>query len=385
MSGMRVLGVSSGTSVDAIDLAVAEFTVADGVLDLTPLAGREVPWPDALRADLLAVLPPAASDVATWSRLDAEVGRALGTAAAPLAAEYAVDLIASHGQTLHHWVDATGRARGTLQVGNPAWIHAATGVPVVHDLRNADIAAGGQGAPLASTLDTLWLGDVPTAALNLGGIANISVVGPDRAPAGGDTGPANCLLDAAAHALGLPADVDGALARAGHVDPDALALLLADPYYTRPLPKSTGREHFHAGYVADRLGARDLSGPDLFATLTELTARTVADAVNAQPGLQRVVASGGGLRNPALTERLEALLDVPLVTSDDLGLPSAAKEAHLFALLGWLSVHGLPGTVAGATGPHAPAVLGSLTPPVPPPTTPVAAVRRVRVHTQEDR
>ncbi len=382
---MRVLGVMSGTSVDAIDLAVAEFTRDDETLVLTPLAHAEVAWPAGLRADLLAALPPGTSDVGTWCRLDTEVGHALGAACAPLAREFAVDLVSCHGQTLFHWVEGA-TARGTLQVGNPAWVHAATGAPVVSDLRSADIAAGGQGAPLASTLDALWLGDEPTAALNLGGIANITLVGPDRAPVSGDTGPASCLLDAAAQRFtGQPCDLDGGLARAGTVDRDALATLLADPFYARPLPKSTGREHFHADHVTDLLGDRTPSGPDLFATLTELTARTVADAVAAHPEVRRVVASGGGLRNPALVERLRHHLTVPLVPTDDLGLPSDAKEAHLFALLGYLSVHGLPGTIAGATGAHRPAVLGSLTPPVAVGPLDVRPVRRVRIHTQEDR
>lgn len=374
---MRVLGVMSGTSVDAIDLAVADLRPDGDTLVLTPVAHAEVPWPDALRADLLAALPPATSDVATWCRLDAEVGRALAAACVPLAAEHRVDLIACHGQTLFHWVE-DGAVRGTLQVGNPAWVHAATGVPVVSDLRSADIAAGGQGAPLASTLDALWLGDVPTAALNLGGIANITVVGPDLPTTSGDTGPASCLLDVAAEELtGQPCDSDGRLALAGTVDEAALERLLADPYYARPLPKSTGREHFHRAYVADLLGDRAPTGPDLFATLTELTARTVADAVAAHR-VDRVVASGGGLRNPALLGRLRALLGVPLLTTDELGLPSDAKEAHLMALLGYLAV-------PGATGAARPVVLGSLTPPSGVGALDHRPVLRLRVTTQEDR
>lgn len=382
---MKVLGMISGTSVDAIDVAVADFAADGDTLLMTPLKHGEVPWPDTLRDELLGALSPATSGVETWCRLDTEVGRALGAACAPLAQKYGVDLISSHGQTLFHWADGA-TARGTLQVGNPAWIHAATGVPVISDLRTADIAAGGHGAPLASTLDALWLADVPTVALNLGGIANITVVAPGQPPISGDTGPASALLDAAAVAHdGRPADLDGALALAGTVDSAALDLLLADPFYALPLPKSSGREYFHSAYVAERLAGRDLTGPDLFATLTELTARTVADAVGAYPEVERVVASGGGMRNPALVAGLHDLLPVPLLTTDELGLASDAKEAYLFALLGFLSAHGLPGTISGATGAHAPVVLGSLTPPVGLISSASKPVTWLRVVTQEDR
>lgn len=382
---MKVLGVISGTSADAIDLAVADFRAVGDTLELTPLAHHEKAWPPGLRDDILAVLPPATADVGTWCRLEAQIGQALGRACVGVAQRYDVDLISCHGQTLHHWV-AGGRALGTLQAGNPAWVHAATGLPVISDLRTADIAAGGQGAPLASTLDALWLGDVPTAALNLGGIANVTLVGPGRPPVSGDTGPANCLLDAAAlEQYGQHSDVGGALASAGTVDEAALAQLLRDPYFAAPLPKSTGREYFHGRYVSSRLADRMLTGPDLFATLTELTARTVADVITAQRGIQRVVVSGGGLRNPVLMERLAAVLPVPLVTTTELGLAADAKEAYLFALLGYLSAHGLPGTVAGATGASRPVVLGSLTPPVGLVTHAADPVRRVVIRPQEDR
>lgn len=386
---MRVLGVMSGTSVDAIDVALARFSLDGSTLRLEPLGHLELPWPAELRAALLAVGTGGGSGAATDAggdsgaatdagrgcgpragvedccRLHAEAGRALGLACArALDALGPADLIACHGQTVHHLV-WQGRVVGTLQLGAPAYVHAATGLPVVSDLRSADIAAGGQGAPLASLLDALWLGDVPTAAVNLGGIANVSIVGVDGAVLAGDTGPANALLDAAAAELGLACDADGALAAAGRVDQGALEALLADPYFALPLPKSTGREYFHAGYVAERLGAGAPCGPDLFATLAELTARTVAAAIPAT--VQRVVASGGGVRHPVLMRRLAELTGVPVTAPDALGIPAAAKEGYLMALIGWLSVHGLPGVVTGPRGPvtrarHA-AVLGSLTPP----------------------
>ena len=364
---MRVLGLMSGTSADAIDCAVAEFSESGGRLDMRLLWHGEQPWDEGLRARILGVLPPATSTVADWCQLDTEIGQAFGAAASAAIAEAGpVDLIASHGQTLFHWVE-NGKARGSLQVGNPAWIQAATGTPVVSDFRIADIAAGGHGAPLTSTFDAMWLGETPTALLNLGGIANVTVVGLSDGALTGDTGPANCLLDAAAHRFhGLPADLGGALARAGRVDERALAILLADPFFAQPLPRSTGREYFDGDYVARRLVDVTLEGADLFATLTELTARTVADVIN-RASVRRVVASGGGIHNPFLMERLAALLEAPLLTADELGLPSDAKEAYVFALLGYLSATGRPGVVVGAggraaTGATHPTVLGTLTP-----------------------
>jgi len=394
---MIVLGLSSGTSVDAIDAAAADLTLGDdGVLRMRPLGHTEYAWPRALRERILAALPPAAVDMAEVAQLDTLVGQELGRAGRRAIDDVAggdVDLVASHGQTVYHWV-VGARARGTLQLGNAAWVAEHVKRPVVSDFRVADVAAGGHGAPLVSVLDALWLGredgttgtdGAPdaglTAALNLGGIANVSLVGRvDDPVTGWDTGPGNCLLDVAVARLTdgrLAYDEDGALAARGTVDPVVLAALLDDPYFAAPPPKSTGRELFDTTYTERRLAAvrPGLTGPDLVATLTELTAVSVADAL-AGHDVRRVVASGGGARNPVLLDRLRAALAERLphacevVTSDTLGLPVDAKEAYLFALLGFLSAHGLPGTAAGehrrrATGARRAVVLGSLTPPTP--------------------
>ncbi len=366
---MIVLGLISGTSLDAIDVAAAHFERQGDMLVMQPLGAAELPWPIATRQRLLAALPPAATSVAEICALDVLVGEAFAVAAVAAIKDFAghaTALVCSHGQTVFHWVKG-GRAQGTLQLGQPALIAEATGLPVISDLRARDVAAGGQGAPLASTLDALWLAGAggPRAALNLGGIANITVVAGAGEPVRAwDTGPASCLLDVAAGQLaGLPYDRDGELASAGTVRDDLLARLLAEPYYRLPAPKSTGRELFHTGYAAAHCqGLPALSGPDLMATLTELTARTVARACHGA-GVREVVASGGGVRNPALLAALRrALAPVPLVTSAARGLPPEAKEAYLFALLGWLSWHGLPGTVPGGTGGLAGRILGVVSP-----------------------
>lgn len=379
--GMRVLGMMSGTSLDAIDVALVEFT--RDPRDSATLQARlmhlgEEQWPERTRAALRAALPPAPADVATWNRLHAAAGEAFAEAAtAVLAAHGGADLVATHGQTLHHDVRPDGSVNATLQIGDASRIAEATSLPVLHDLRTADVAAGGQGAPLVPLLDQLLLGDRPerTAVLNIGGISNVSILGGGDQHAdviAGDLGPGNALLDAVIHAAtGRAADHDAALARTGTVDPAALTALLGDPFYAMPLPRSTGREHFDGQYVHRLLGTEALAAlslPDLLATLTELTAVTIARPLRAH-GIDRVVASGGGIRNPLLRERLAAQLHpMPLLDADELGIPADAKEALLIALLGYLGAHGLPGTLRRAdgtahTGARAPRVLGALAPP----------------------
>jgi anhydro-N-acetylmuramic acid kinase len=363
---VRVCGLISGTSIDGIDAALVDFTVDGDVLTAHVVALASDPYPPELRERLLAALPPASPGTAELCRLDQEVGQAFATAAAELIRDEHCDVVCSHGQTVFHDIGADGGARGTLQLGQPAWIAERTGLPVVADLRAADVAAGGQGAPLVPILDELLLADLPgdPVAVNLGGIANISVLTrPGRPASGFDTGPANALMDAAVSAgAGRPFDRDGLLAASGHVDTDLLADLLAEPYYQRRPPKSTGKELFGSAYLNAFPRARELALPDLVATLTELTACTVAKEV-LRAGARRAVFAGGGWRNPVLRRRIAALLPgVDVHGYRDLGVDEDGKESLLAALIGWLSVHGLPGNVPAATGARRPVVLGSLTP-----------------------
>ncbi|MEU1012507.1 anhydro-N-acetylmuramic acid kinase [Streptomyces sp. NPDC005890] len=367
---MRVIGLMSGTSYDAIEAAAADLTLDDDTLLLRPLGHLSVPYADDLRARVAAVLPPAVTTAHAVCALDSGIGQAFAGAAGRALRELcagAADLVVSHGQTVHHWVE-DGIVRGTLQLGQPAWIAEATGLPVVSDLRSRDVAAGGQGAPLVGMTDTLLLRGLPgtPAALNLGGIANVTVLAPGAAPLAFDTGPANALLDAAVHHFtdGAAAyDADGHRAAAGRVRPELLRVLLDDPYYRRPAPKTTGKEHFHLPYLERALDAVPTpAADDVLATLTRLTAVTVADACRAH-GVTQLVASGGGTRNPVLMRLItEELPGVPVRPSDDLGLPSDAKEALAFAVLGFLTVHGLPGTHPSATGASRATLLGSITP-----------------------
>jgi anhydro-N-acetylmuramic acid kinase len=380
-----VLGLSSGTSADGIDVAAADLSLDGDAVQLRPLGHLDVPFDDTLRARVLAALPPAPTSMEQVCRLDTELGQALASAAVQGVEEVCggrADLVVSHGQTLYHWVEGHA-VRGTLQLGQPAWIAEATGLPVVSDVRARDVAAGGQGAPLASTVDVLLLGDSPrpAAALNIGGIANVTVVGPGEQPLAFDTGPGNALVDAAVTWLtdGIETyDEDGRRALKGQVDDNLLRVLLDEAYYSRPAPKSTGKELFHSGYLrdaCDRAGVEP--GDDVVTTVTLLTARTVADACR-RHGVADVLASGGGTRNPALMRMLhDELGDATSVRhSDEAGLPADAKEAYLFALLGFLTWHGVPATVPSCTGARHPSLLGSLTPGAGPPALPPAATVR---------
>ncbi|MGW1615090.1 anhydro-N-acetylmuramic acid kinase [Streptomyces sp. NPDC002285] len=363
---MRVIGLMSGTSHDAIDAAAADLNLVGDSLVLKTLGLVSEAYDEALREVIAEALPPGVVSMAEVCRLDTRIGQAFAGAAVRADRELCggrAELVASHGQTVYHWAE-DGQVHGTLQLGQPAWIAEATGLPVVADFRPRDIAAGGQGAPLVSLVDLLWLRGRPgtPVALNVGGIANLTA--PDGTAF--DTGPGCALIDAAARGFSggrLAYDADGALAGRGSVHEPLLLRLLEEPYYALPAPKTTGKELFHLGHLRDALaGFGTLPAEDVVATLTMLTARTVADAVRAM-GATEVIASGGGTRNPVLMRMLgQRLPGVALRTSDELGLPSAAKEAYAFAVLGFLTAHGLPGTVPSATGARHARVLGSITP-----------------------
>ncbi|WP_264372916.1 anhydro-N-acetylmuramic acid kinase [Nonomuraea phyllanthi] len=358
----------SGTSHDGIDVAVVDFRLTGGLLEGRVGHTASTPYPAELRARLIEALPPARTTLAEVCELDTLIGQSFAAAAASaIALGGPVDLVVSHGQTVYHWVEGA-HALGTLQIGQPAWIAERTGVPVLSDVRIRDITAGGHGAPLVSVLDGLLLGahEGGAGALNLGGIANMTVVRGGELYAY-DIGPANALIDAVVTSRALNPrgfDEGGRIAASGRVDAKLLDVLLDEPYYGLPAPKSTGKELFHLGYVEAALAqvGHEVTEADLVATLTELTVRTVADDVRAAE-VGALVVSGGGCRNPVIMDGLRAALPgVDVAPSDDYGAPSDDKEAIAFALIGWLTAHGLPGTVPGGTGARAARVLGTLTP-----------------------
>jgi anhydro-N-acetylmuramic acid kinase len=371
---LRVLGCMSGTSVDGIDIACVDLRLQGDEL----LAGYRglvsVPFGDELRHRIIAALPPAAPGAWELCALHAELGHAYAAAFARARHELGAGeagLAVLHGQTVYHWVDDTGAALGTLQLGDAAAVAETLGIPVISDLRSRDIAAGGQGAPLVPMFDRLLLsgtaGPSPAGAVNLGGIANLTVVSDGQVAAAYDLGPAGALMDPAAERASggaLRFDQGGEIAARGRVRDDLLRVLAADPFFQLTPPRSTGREHFNAVYLGSALDrvAPAAAPDDVVATVTRLLVDQLAAAAR-RHGLQQLIVSGGGIRNETTLRWLRAALPgIAIRACDELGVPAQAKEALAFAVLGFLSWHGLPGSVPAATGAHRAAILGSITP-----------------------
>lgn len=376
---MRVVGLMSGTSLDGIDAVLLEIEAGD------PVGWRvdafvTVPYPPERRRAILAAMEGGSPDA--LARLHARLGEWLAEAALAVCRSAgvepgAVDVIGSHGQTVWHRPPEPGARGFTLQLGDPATVAERTGIPVVADFRSRDMAAGGEGAPLVPWVDRLlFSGPQVRVLVNIGGMANLT-----RLPRRGstaplvafDTGPGNAIIDVAMEAATDGArlyDANGEWARRGRVDHALLEELLADPYFQRPPPKSTGRESFGRRYVkrivAARRPADRAEWAGLVATLTELVAATVSEGVRrwAPPGEDgEVFITGGGGENPVLVERIRSELDpVPVHAGDALGVDPGAKEAVAFAVLAWAHVAGRPASVPDVTGAAGPRVLGSLTP-----------------------
>lgn len=370
-----VVGLMSGTSADGVDAACVRLTGSGPATRVRTLATRAVPYPDAVRAAVLALETSSVAELARWN---AEVGRWFARAALEVVEAAGlrpdeVDLIGSHGQTVHHTPRTAGADAVTLQIGEPCVIAESTGLPVVADFRQRDVAAGGEGAPLVPWVDWLLLHRPQGALLaqNLGGVGNVTLVTPRADDVlAFDTGPANGPLDAAAARVSggrLRYDDGGALAAAGHVDENEVRHLLAHPFLRRAPPKSASRTAFGEEFV-DALVARrpDLSGPDLVATLTEWVARSIAGAYAEHlpgAGATEVVLSGGGVHNPALVDRLRrAIAPLPVRTSSELGIDADFKEAIAFAVLANETICGHAANLPRATGARWPVVLGTIVP-----------------------
>jgi anhydro-N-acetylmuramic acid kinase len=382
---VKVIGLMSGTSMDGIDAALLEIEGGAPADFSWRLLGFEAfPYGGARRLQVRSGVD--AGSPASLCRLHAELGEwfaeaALGICRATGVSAGDVDVIGSHGQTVWHEPPGEGMRGATLQLGDPATIAERTGVPVVSDFRTADVAAGGHGAPLVPWPDRL-LFSLPgrgRALQNLGGIGNVTWLPPRESSAhlvAFDTGPANVLLDVAAEAASggrLPCDVDGGLAGRGRVDEALLARLLENPFFRQTPPRSTGREMFGPALVHQlalerglERGNSDDGWPDLLATLTRLTARSIADAYRAWVlplGVHEVVLTGGGARNPHLVRAIEEeLAPLPVRGREALGMDPAAREAAAFAVLAWAHLRRIPGNAPEATGAAGPRVLGSYTP-----------------------
>jgi anhydro-N-acetylmuramic acid kinase len=359
---MKIAGVISGTSLDGIDVAVCEV-VANGERVRAECERFEtVPFDESLRSRIVAAYPPAAIGALELSTLHATIGEAFGEAVRAVAGATRLDAVASHGVTIVH----AGDAHHTLQLGDAFRIRERVGTTVIYDFRSADTAAGGTGAPLVPFVDMLLFGEqAPCVALNLGGIANMTVL-PDGIAF--DSGPANLPIDTyvALRSDGaLRFDRDGELARSGVVDMALLTRMLDDPYFRRMPPKTAGREEYGAPYIARRRAELDAKPfADAVATLTALTVRTVADAFwTMAPRAALLIVSGGGARNPALVEGLRTLLPgVRVAVSDEFGVDADAKEAIAFAVLGYTALRGRTAGLPRVTGASGPRVLGAIAP-----------------------
>lgn len=388
---MKIIGLMSGTSVDGINAALLEIDGAPPALHWRLLAFVCVPWEPALRDAILQACRPDAP-VQQVTVLHFLVGEFLAEAARQVAdaggvALSEVDAIASHGQTVWHQPEALPigpyRARGTLQIGEPAVIAARTGCRVVADFRTADMALGGQGAPLVPFVDHVLFASTQEtrAVLNLGGIANVTWL-----PAGGDldavlafdTGPANMLIDRVTQVVTggrEPFDRDGALGAQGTPDMDLVAGLLAHPFFEKMPPKSTGRETFGAAFADQFLAlarARGLSDRDAVATATALTIESITLAFQRwllpRGPVETVILGGGGTHNRTLVRMLaERLAPSRMTTHSALGIPDDAKEALAFAIMGHETLCGRACNVPNATGATGPALLGKII--YPPPGT----------------
>ncbi|MBU3741583.1 MAG: anhydro-N-acetylmuramic acid kinase [Candidatus Kapabacteria bacterium] len=360
----HVVGIMTGTSLDGIDVAVC--TIEDGSPERIVLdAFSTSPYPSDLRERIRSAIeePMSAADVL---RLDMALAHAYADAVRLVADNRRVDLIGMHGQTLWHEPPT-----GTWQAGSATALAALLNVAVVADMRTTDVVLGGQGAPLVPLFDHAVLSDATTyvAALNIGGIANVTALPPSASVddiRAFDTGPGNMLINAATQMLfGKQFDDHGSIARAGRVIPALLQELLAHPYMAQQPPKSTGRETFGDGTMRElirRFGHGSIPSEDVVATITEFTARSIALHIQTWlPDAQRVVVSGGGVHNTWLMERLGALLSPRVVLrSDDVGVPADAKEAMCWAYLAWRTAAGLHGNVPSVTGASRRAVLGTI-------------------------
>jgi anhydro-N-acetylmuramic acid kinase len=378
---VKVIGLMSGTSADGIDAALVDVSGEADDLKWEVLAFVEMPYPESVRQSILALCEADTGRVDAICAMNFALGEWFADAALAVCQKAGfspsdVDAIGSHGQTIHHLPNvmmvADKPVRSTLQIGDPAVIAERTGMTIVSNFRARDMAVGGQGAPLVPLVDYKLFRskDVGRVLLNIGGIANITVL--PKACAlddvfAFDTGPGNMVMDGVVLKVTqgtMAYDLNGQIAQNGTPIQEVLAYHMQHPYFLKPPPKSTGRELFGRQVVEELIGKSDSAG-DLVATATAWTAQSIADAifrfVRPVCAVDELIVSGGGAKNPVLMSYLREALEMQVKTSDDLGLQSEAKEAVAFALLAYESLCGRPGNVPRVTGASKSVVLGSIT------------------------
>jgi len=401
---MLVLGMMSGTSADGIDTALVKISGAPPNLKIDLLGHVKQNFPPTIRKEILRVAEQNPLSPGEFSQLHARLGQLYAVAALNACKKlkippHKVALIGNHGQTIFHQgqpVNFLGaKTASTLQIGDGSTIAALTGITTVSDLRPADIALGGQGAPLVPYVDYLLWRDkkLGRVALNIGGIANLTVIPADAKPSdvlAFDTGPGNMLIDALVQHFTHGRqryDKNAQLAAQGKLVPQLLQTLLNDPYLHQKPPKSTGREYFGAAYTKKilTLGRRFQAKPnDLIRTATIFTALSIVDALNRfvlpKTKIHQLIVAGGGANNPVLMAQLSALLNFPVgaryavpvspsartkpnievFASDEFGVRTDAKEAVAFAVLAYETFHQRPSNLPSATGARHPAILGKI-------------------------
>jgi anhydro-N-acetylmuramic acid kinase len=371
-SEVLAVGLMSGTSADGIDAALVRLRGAGDATRSETLALRSSAFAPELRSQILACMDGHVSEVCELNVLLAEeyAAAALAIIAEAGADKESVAFIACHGQTVYHIPRGSSRACSSLQIGDGNTIATRTGIVTVSDFRPADIAAGGEGAPLVPFFDRLMFlkPGVRRVLLNIGGVGNITLVAEGEPPLAFDTGPGNAPLDLVAAAIdpSLSCDEGGLLAAKGTIDEFLLGRLLQHSYFSATPPKSTGRELFGKDYVDVLLaGYPPDHRIDLLATLTALTARSIARAIHEflpnGDQIDEVLASGGGVHNSTLMEQLRSALgSTRLRRTEEVGVPVDSKEAIAFAVLGNQLLHGLPGNLPESTGARHPALLGKI-------------------------
>ncbi len=377
------VGVMTGTSIDGLDIAAIRLT-PDSKHALEFLAAAQYPLPDELRSDITTLARNSELSWQTFGRVDTALGELTGALVNQFLDESgipkeSVAAIGSHGQTVHHSPDSVPAF--TVQIGDASRICEATGLAVVSDFRRADIAAGGQGAPLVPAFHNVLFarGDNHARAVcNIGGIGNVTLLPAlsTNPVTGFDTGPGNTLLDAWCQKHNnRPYDKDGAWAATGTSSAMLLSALLGDPYVQREPPKSTGVEHYNLKWLEDQITDTQLTPVDVQATLTEFTARTIVNSVRAsQPDCKQLIVCGGGRRNLHLMNELSRLSAWPVVNCDTFSLDESAPHSHkidgdaleaaAFAWLASQTLAGLPGNVPTVTGARKAVRLGTVTQPL---------------------
>jgi anhydro-N-acetylmuramic acid kinase len=358
------LGMISGTSIDGVDAVLAQISDTDCRI----LEAVTTPFPARLHERVQTLVERPHTSLRDFGALDVAVGRFFGDCALSLIKGAGVkpdevSAIGSHGQTVYHEPD--GEEPFTLQIGDPNVIAAVTGIATIADFRRLDVALGGQGAPLVPAFHS-WRFRAPgeeRVVVNIGGIGNITVLAPARATTGFDTGPGNTLLDLwIRRCRNERFDEDGRWAGSGKVSKPLLDACLSEPYFAAPPPKSTGRELFHRAWLESRLaGVGALADADVQATLSELTAVTIAAAIRAElPHCSEAIVCGGGAHNGDLMQRLRRLTGIRVTTTDTYGVPADWVEGAAFAWLARARLRGIPGNVPSVTGARREAVLGGV-------------------------